>query len=439
MAAHWFQYSATLANYNATVPQLIISGLNKDSLYTIKISSSNITGVNTDPTRYTVTGAVVVGFQDVNTRNNTANGAVFNNVAPDATGKIKVYVNTVAGSGDEAADISGLQIIMNHSVTLVPLVAITSPANNDTLSEDNSIVINATASESGGTISKVEFFVDTTKIGEDLSTPYSFTWTNPALGQHTLKVKATDALGSAATATTTVNIEASSSSWSTTGNIGTNPAGNFIGNVDSVRLAFRTKNIERMSLSPTGTLRLLNYKNNLAADSVLTTDTSGLLKFKLLSSSGHWLTSGATTYDSLDNIGIGTSNTHGYKLAVNGQAIFTKVVAMAYAKWPDYVFKKDYALPSLDSVATYIRIHGHLPELPSAAVVEKKGIDLGGNQTILLKKIEEMTLYLIEQNKELEALKQQNKKLEEQNRVLQTQQERIDRLEKLIDEAKSRH
>jgi hypothetical protein len=133
-------------------------------------------------------------------------------------------------------------------------------------------------------------------------------------------------------------------------------------------------------------------------------------------------------------IGVQTANTLGYALAVNGSAIFTKAVVKPYLNWPDYVFKTDYPLPSLASVAKYIQANNHLPEMPSADSVEKQGIDLGANQTLLLKKIEELTLYLIQQNKELEKLKQHDQKLQEQNKELKMQQERLDRLERLIEQ-----
>lgn len=109
------------------------------------------------------------------------------------------------------------------------------------------------------------------------------------------------------------------------------------------------------------------------------------------------------------NVGIGTTDTKGYKLAVNGSAIFTLVkVIQASTPWPDYVFHKTYNLRPLSEVEQFIQQNHHLPEVPSAAEVEKNGLDLGTNQAVLLKKIEELTLYTIEQNKKLE---EQNKKL----------------------------
>lgn len=76
---------------------------------------------------------------------------------------------------------------------------------------------------------------------------------------------------------------------------------------------------------------------------------------------------------------------------------------------PDYVFKKDYKLRSLKEIEEYIEKNKHLPEVPSAEQMSKDGVDLAKMNMILLKKIEELHLYTIEQNKKLE---EQNKKIE---------------------------
>jgi hypothetical protein len=81
-------------------------------------------------------------------------------------------------------------------------------------------------------------------------------------------------------------------------------------------------------------------------------------------------------------------------------------------KWeiptPDYVFEEGYELPSLSSVESYIQKNGHLPEIPSAVVMEQEGIDLATMNMRLLKKIEEMTLHMIRLEKEVESLKNQD-------------------------------
>lgn len=104
------------------------------------------------------------------------------------------------------------------------------------------------------------------------------------------------------------------------------------------------------------------------------------------------------------NISIGTPTDYGYKLAVNGSAIFTKAVVKNYANWPDYVFDSSYELPSLESVSSFIKENKHLPEMPSASSIEKEGHDLGEVQKLLLKKVEELTLYIIEQDKKIKEL-----------------------------------
>ena len=115
-----------------------------------------------------------------------------------------------------------------------------------------------------------------------------------------------------------------------------------------------------------------------------------------------------------------------YALAVNGSAIFTKAVVKLNSAWPDYVFNPAYKLPKLDSLEQFIKFNQHLPEIPSTSDVEKNGIDLGETQTVLLKKVEELTLFVIEQNKQTEKLQ---KAVEEQNKLIEEQSKRISELE----------
>ena len=111
------------------------------------------------------------------------------------------------------------------------------------------------------------------------------------------------------------------------------------------------------------------------------------------------------------SVGVGTTKTYGYKLAVNGSAIFTKAVVKLYGNWPDYVFTPTYQLPSLREVKAYITKHQHLAEMPTAHDIEKDGIDLGDNQAKLLKKVEELTLYVIDLNEKMEKLSLENEVL----------------------------
>lgn len=107
------------------------------------------------------------------------------------------------------------------------------------------------------------------------------------------------------------------------------------------------------------------------------------------------------------NVAIGTTtNTQNYKLAVEG-TIGARKLKVTQESWADYVFDSAYRLPSLHEVAHFIQQNKHLPEVPSAAAVKEEGLDVGNNQALLLKKIEELTLYMIEQNKKVEKLEQQ--------------------------------
>ncbi len=73
--------------------------------------------------------------------------------------------------------------------------------------------------------------------------------------------------------------------------------------------------------------------------------------------------------------------------------------------WSDFVFEKNYKLPSLKEVEAYINENKHLPEIPAASEVETTGADVGTILKLHMQKIEELTLYIIQQQKEIEALK----------------------------------
>jgi len=122
--------------------------------------------------------------------------------------------------------------------------------------------------------------------------------------------------------------------------------------------------------------------------------------------------------DANGNVSIGTTDPKGYKLAVAGNMIAESVKVKLQGTWPDYVFTKDFELASLKETERYIKDKGHLPDIPSAAEVKSNGIDLGEMNAKLLKKIEELTLVMIELNK----------KVEQQSETLGKQQKQLDKL-----------
>ena len=95
-----------------------------------------------------------------------------------------------------------------------------------------------------------------------------------------------------------------------------------------------------------------------------------------------------------------TDGTDNYSLSVNGDVRAHRV--KVYTTWADYVFKEDYKLPTLEEVEQHIAENGHLKDIPSATEVEENGIELGEMNKLLLQKIEELTLYTIELNKQVQ-------------------------------------
>ncbi len=118
-----------------------------------------------------------------------------------------------------------------------------------------------------------------------------------------------------------------------------------------------------------------------------------------------------------DGITVGTGVTipagSTYKMAIGGGILTEKVRVATNGTtfWADFVFDKDYKLRPLSEVESYIKANNHLPEIPSTADVSKNGIDLAETQALLLQKVEELTLYVIQQNKKIEKLEGKVRKL----------------------------
>ncbi|PWN64738.1 cell wall anchor protein [Chryseobacterium oncorhynchi] len=255
-------------------------------------------------------------------------------------------------------------------------------------------------------------------------------------------------------------------SWNITGNSGTNPSNNFLGTNDNQDLIIKTNNQERLRvfaspyhngivigdqtaegttkggrleaaaalcpgcLSPWTTpgdfvLRNFGGRNmefNMPNDNAIdpNTDTStpnspyvtrikftdGAHKSNLIIFNTGKVTVGTDQYDNDPNFIFYV------KKGIKAEQI--KVENPAANGWADYVFKKGYQLRTLEDVEKHISEKGHLPNIPSAKEVEKDGINLGEMDAKLLEKIEELTLYSIEQNKQLKSQSKEIKELKEQ-------------------------
>jgi hypothetical protein len=147
-------------------------------------------------------------------------------------------------------------------------------------------------------------------------------------------------------------------------------------------------------------------------------------------SDGLW--NGASLFINSDNgyIGIGTTSPI-YRLDVNG-TIHAKEVKVDLNGWPDFVFTPTYKLKNLYEVEQYIIANGKLPEIPSAKDVEQNGINIGDMQARLLQKIEELTLYTIEQNKKIIELEKQNRGIVELKQMVKLQSKKIEKLESVL-------
>lgn len=99
------------------------------------------------------------------------------------------------------------------------------------------------------------------------------------------------------------------------------------------------------------------------------------------------------------------ANTDGHKLMVNGGILCERLKIIADVPDSDYVFEKSYKLKTIEEVSAFINMNKHLPEVPSAKCFKEDGYSVGEMDDLLLRKVEELTLYIIQLKKEMEDLK----------------------------------
>ncbi len=161
---------------------------------------------------------------------------------------------------------------------------------------------------------------------------------------------------------------------------------------------------------------------DITGDILQSSDNEGNVRWisQSLIDDGDWTKNGGNIYRLSGNVGIGTTETTDYKLSVAGNIRATEVLIEHKDKWHDYVFEDDYNLSSVKDLEKYIKKNKHLPDVPSAKEVMENGINLGKMNGILLKKVEELTLYMIEQQKMIdnqqELMDKQNEEIEKLKR-----------------------
>ena len=167
--------------------------------------------------------------------------------------------------------------------------------------------------------------------------------------------------------------------------------------------------------------RLYDDHNPPEEGSILTVDGDGMVLFTdpdILGVGWKKSSNSNDIYFNIGNVGIGTESMSGYKLTVAGKILTEELTVKDLNDWHDYVLEDGYELQSLSQLELFIRSCGHLPDIPSEKEVKTSGIELGKMQGLLLKKIEELTLYTIEQQK----------MIEKQSQLLEKQQKQIELL-----------
>ncbi len=117
-------------------------------------------------------------------------------------------------------------------------------------------------------------------------------------------------------------------------------------------------------------------------------------------------TNGAITLTG--KVGVNTENTtNGFALAVDGGIITTEVYIMTVENWPDFVFKNEDNMMSLSELKQFIETRHHLPDIPSEIEIQERGYEISEMQSLLLQKIEELTLYILQQEERLTQLEKE--------------------------------
>ncbi|HVF97445.1 MAG TPA: hypothetical protein VM871_09000, partial [Flavisolibacter sp.] len=150
-----------------------------------------------------------------------------------------------------------------------------------------------------------------------------------------------------------------------------------------------------------GNVPVINFFNNGVFKSFITQNSSEL----------YIGANGILHLDGSSGVAIGNvvNGGSGYKLAVAGNVVCEELRVKLRGTWADYVFKTNYKLMPLRELQKFIGRNSHLPNIPSAATIEKEGINIGDMQKRMMEKIEELTLYILDLQKQVDELKVEKK------------------------------
>ena len=402
------------------------------------LTSSNITSTGTTLTWASSTDNVGVTnyevFQDGISIGNTGTTTSFNvsGLTPSTSYDFTVFAQDAAGNVSIGGNTETV-------VTLAPPDTEAPSAVNDLASSnitDTSVDLSWSASLDNIGVTGYLVFQDGIEIGSTSSTSFNVTGLSPSTS-YDFTVFAEDAAGNTSvsgntesvTTTGTVDTEApsavidltSSNTTSTSSNLSWSASSDNIGvtNYQVVRNGIflantgTSTNFNATGLTPDTTYDFTVLAQDAAGNTSATGNTESVTT--LAGAGVVDYTSENANLDSVDwtvrdlfanqNVGIGTTNTQGYRLAVAGNVIAEGVKVELQGNWPDFVFEEKFQLMDLEKVREYIKENGHLPNIPSAEKIKENGIDLGDMDARLLQKIEELTLYILAQQNQIELLK----------------------------------
>ncbi|MBP6009596.1 MAG: SprB repeat-containing protein [Bacteroidia bacterium] len=260
--------------------------------------------------------------------------------------------------------------------------------------------------------------------------PYTYSWNTGQNTQNlsnlmagTYSVLVTDANGCTKPDVKIDLTEPDRDDWTMMGNTTITSGVGILGTLDTSSISIQTNNTERVLIDKDGVVslrgRLQLFESSTDSTRDVFVNQDGELAIYNPANNGvpclrptnNWIQNGCDSgsivflKDSSISVAVGANSVPaGFKLAVGGKMIAEEVRVQLKSQWPDFVFEDSYTLMPISLLKEYIDEHKHLPDLPSGGEIEREGIDTGKLLNIAFKKIEELSLYIIEQNERISKL-----------------------------------